>query len=118
MNDAKDIEKAIDNELRDLCRKIEAKLNYKPTVLMQMIDNHGGRETIKRLIDRPEPSPGYKKLAKLNELDFTVEVLLLDHIEWHSLFKEKVLLTAIRRVTKSNKDRKLALQLSHPENTI
>jgi hypothetical protein len=118
MDDKKDIEKAIENELRDLCLRIEAKLNYRPTALIDMIEKYGGLKTVKRLIDRPEPSSGYKKLARLDELDFTAEMLLLENEEWHSLFKYDTIMTAVRRINQTNKERKLALKTSYSENTI
>lgn len=101
MDNKKAIEKAIEDELWKLCLKIEAKLNYSPIRLIAMIDNHGGLKTLKRLIDRPEPSAGYKRLAKLNALDFTAEMLLVEHVEWHPLFKNNVLAIAFKRTNQT-----------------
>ena len=62
------------------------KIDYNATRFLQMIHEHGGLTTAKILINAPNVSFGYTKLWEMHRLDLTVEALVYENSEWHSLF--------------------------------
>ena len=61
-------------------------IGYTASYFYQMIHQHGGLYTAKYLINSNAVSSGYTKLWELNRLDLTVEALVYENSEWHSLF--------------------------------
>jgi len=65
----------------------EAKeIGYTATRFFQMIHEHGGLNAAKILINSPKASAGYDKLWDMKRLDLSVEALVYENSEWHSLF--------------------------------
>ena len=65
----------------------EAKaIGYTAARFLQMIHEHGGLDAAKILINSPKASSGYDKLWHMKRLDLTVEALVYENSEWHSLF--------------------------------
>lgn len=64
--------------------KTEAK--YPANVFYRMLNDHGGVDTAKRLINAPNQSDGYAELYLRNRLDLTVEAIVVDNPRWHALF--------------------------------
>ena len=65
----------------------EAKaIGYTPSYFFQMLHQHGGLSTAKILINATKVSSGYFRLWEMNRLDLTVEALVYENSEWHSLF--------------------------------
>lgn len=62
------------------------KLGYRPTGMLQMIENHGAIETARRLITGP-PSDGYARLAMLGRLDLAIESIVQKE-PWSRLFTD------------------------------
>jgi len=60
--------------------------HYKASIFLNMVIDHGGRETAIRLIHAPKISDGYAALLLRNRLDLTVEALIHDNARWHPLF--------------------------------
>ena len=72
------------------------KLGYRPTGMLQMIENHGAIETARRLITGP-PSEGYARLAMLGRLDLAVESIVQKE-PWRRLFTDEELKRARARL--------------------
>lgn len=58
---------------------------YNATRFLQMLGEHGGVETARRLL--PYMSDGFTQLWQRNRLDLTVEFLILQP-QWHDLFSD------------------------------
>jgi len=72
--------------------------NYNATRFLQMLHENGGLETAHILINAPTVSDGYTALWKRGRLDLTVEALILDNPEYHSLFTDDELRSAKNRL--------------------
>lgn len=71
---------------------------YVPTYFMQMLAQHGGRETAKRLLAKSEPQEGLFELWRLNLLHESMEAVICDNPRFHELFTQKELNEAHRRL--------------------
>jgi hypothetical protein len=71
--------------------------DYTPTLLINMINDHGAVEAVKRLINNPKPSSGYTKLWELKALNLSMEAIILEK-EWESIFSEEERLKAKKRL--------------------
>jgi hypothetical protein len=63
-----------------------------------MIDDRGGVQTAKYLINAPKPSDGYTALYERQRLDLTVEALVVEDSRWHVLFTAEEVQKAARRL--------------------
>lgn len=61
-------------------------IGYTAKYFLQMLHQHGGLSTAKILINAATASYGYTKLFKMGRLDLTVEALVYENSEWHTLF--------------------------------
>ena len=78
----------------------EAKeIGYTPTKFFCMLNELGGLQTARQLINAPQPSDGYTRLWELKRLDLSVEAVVHDNEEWHSLFTQAELDRCRRRLT-------------------
>ena len=68
---------------------------YTATRFLQMLTDHGGVETVRRLL--PQMSDGFSQLWQRNRLDLTVEYLILEQ-RWHDLFSDEERDLARRRL--------------------
>ena len=73
------------------------KRGYVPTYFLQMLVEHGGVETAKRLLAKSEPQTGLFELWQLNLLHESMEAAVLQD-KFHSLFTETELDEAHRRL--------------------
>ena len=73
------------------------KRGYVPTYFLQMLAEHGGVETAKRLLAKSEPQTGLFELWQLNLLHESMEAAVLQD-KFHSLFTETELAEAHRRL--------------------
>lgn len=73
------------------------KRGYVPTYFLQMLAEHGGVETAKRLLAKSEPQTGLFELWQLNLLHESMEAAVLQD-KFHSLFTEAELAEAHRRL--------------------
>jgi hypothetical protein len=69
---------------------------YNATYFVQMLDEHGGLETARRLVLRPAPSDGFTKLWEMKRLDLSVEALVL-RSEFRPLVGSEMVSAARRR---------------------
>lgn len=72
----------------DIYKRALTEANYKPSVFLRMVGEHGGYETARRLIHSDHVSDGYVKLFERGRLDLTVEAVIIDNQQWHELFRD------------------------------
>lgn len=70
---------------------------YNPTYFIQMLEQHGGLETARRLLAGSEPQTGLFKLYELGLLDESMEVVVLRE-RFAPLFTETELAEARHRL--------------------
>ncbi|MCL2007895.1 MAG: hypothetical protein FWG77_07385 [Treponema sp.] len=70
---------------------------YKPTVFINMINDHGEVEAVRRLINNPQASYGFEKLWRMNALHLSLEAIILEE-EWIELFSEDERVRARRKL--------------------
>ncbi len=61
------------------------RLGYKPTEFIRMVHERGGVETVRTLLNKSTPSPGFDRLWELKRLDLTAEAHILQP-QWRELF--------------------------------
>jgi len=83
------IESKLRNELehRAFLAKIECK--YNPTRFLQMLNQYGAKETVKRLISE-QASDGYTRLYLEGRLDLSIEATILEE-PYRQLFSKEEL---------------------------
>lgn len=74
-----------------------AELGYRPTRFLQMVQERGGIEAARDLIDRQTPSSGFTRLWELKRLDLSVEALATSN-EFRSLFSDEHIDIATKRL--------------------
>lgn len=79
-------EQQFDADMMDIYRRALTEVRYNATRYHQMLIEHGGLETARMLINTNAVSEGYTALWERGRLDLTVEALVLDHPQYHSLF--------------------------------
>ncbi len=78
------------------------KRGYVATYFLQMLEDHGGVETAKRLLAKGEPQTGLFELWKLGILHESIEAVLCDNTKYHSLFTTEEIAEAHRRLEELN----------------
>lgn len=73
---------------------------YSPNELRNQISRYGAVEASRRLINAPRVSEGYTKLSLACRLDLTIEALIYDNSQWHSLFTSEELEICKKRLNK------------------
>ena len=71
---------------------------YIPTYFMQMLSEHGGVQTAKRLLAKSEPQTGLFELWNLGILYESMEAIICDNPRFHSLLKPAEIAEARRRL--------------------
>lgn len=64
-----------------------AELDYHPIVFLQMVHEHGGVETARRLLGTPEAQQGLSTLWERERLDISMEALVVQE-RWKPLFSD------------------------------
>ena len=72
--------------------------DYTASYFYQMLEESGGVGAAKRLLNTDTPSKGFTRLWECGRLDLTVEAVVWDNNEWHSLFTQEELKVAQRRL--------------------
>jgi len=76
---------------------MKTQYNYTPTIFINMINQYGAIEAVKKLINNPKPSSGYTKLWGLNALNLSMEAIIQEE-EWKCLFTDDECLKAKKRL--------------------
>lgn len=93
-----DLERQFDEAMMELYRRAKSEVGYNATRFLQMLMDHRGVETARRLLDAPEVSDGYAALCEHGRLDLTVEAMVNAHPEFHVFFNERQLKVARDRL--------------------
>ncbi len=91
-----DLEAELTTALRGTYEAARAR-GYIATYFLQMLEEHGGRETAKRLLAKREPQAGLFELWRLSLLHESMEAVVLQD-RFRSLFTEDELAEARRRL--------------------
>ena len=86
-----DLQKRFDLEMLNIYRRAKFEAKYNATRFLHMLNEHGGLETARILINSSTVSEGYTALWERGRLDLTVEALIHDNPEWHVLFTKNEL---------------------------
>ena len=77
----------------------EAKgIGYTPSLFRRMLHEQGALRTARQLINASRPSDGYTRLWELGRLDLSVEAVVYNNAEWHSLFTDDELQRCRKRL--------------------
>lgn len=94
----KELKTRFNKAMFDLYHQTLNEVKYNATLFFEMLNRHGGVETAHRLLSTKEPSTGYTKLWELKKLNLSVEAVIWDNKEYHSLFSNEELETAKKRL--------------------
>lgn len=83
------LEKEFDQQMLNIYQRAKSEAGYTAGAFFQMLERNGGLETARYLINTSKPSDGYTALYLRNRLDLTVEAVVWDNPQYHSLFSEK-----------------------------
>ncbi|MGA7809941.1 hypothetical protein, partial [Bradyrhizobium sp.] len=92
--------RAFERAMRDIFTEA-AKLGYRPTEFLRMVEREGALPAARRLIMSSAPTSGFTRLWELKRLDLTVEALALRE-PWRRLFSEAELGQARQRLERLN----------------
>jgi hypothetical protein len=87
-----------DNAMMGIYTRALSEVNYRASIFLNMLHQHRGLETARRLIHSPTVSDGYTALWGLGRLDLTVEALIVENPVWHGLFTNEELEICKRRL--------------------
>ena len=93
-----DVERRFGEAMLATCREAK-KIGYTPSVFLRMLNENGAMQTARQLINASQPSSGYTRLWMLGRLDLSVEAIVHDNPEWHSLFTRDELDRCKKRLT-------------------
>ena len=87
-----------DNAMMNIYTRALSEVNYKASIFLNMLHQHRGLETARRLIHSQTVSDGYTALWELGRLDLTVEALIVENPAWHELFSTEEIAICERRL--------------------
>ncbi|TAV75085.1 hypothetical protein [Rhizobium leguminosarum] len=90
--------KRFDAAMFDIYRRAKSEAKYNATVFLKMLNDRGGLETAKFLINADKQSDGFTALHLAGRLDLTVEAMIIEDARWHSLFSPDEIAKAKRRL--------------------
>lgn len=91
------IEAAFETALRGTYEAARER-GYVATYFLQMLEEHGGVETAKRLLSKSESQTGLFELWNLGLLHESMEAVICDHPRYHTLFTQAEIEEAKRRL--------------------
>lgn len=92
-----DLEREFDAAMMNIYVRALREADYPAHRYHQMLCEHGGLETAKRLVNATNVSEGYTALWERKRLDLTVEALIQDK-KWRELFSDEELKKAQKRL--------------------
>ena len=93
-----DLQNRFDLAMLSIYKRAKYEAKYNATRYLQMLDNYGGLDTARILINAPNVSDGYTALWERGRLDLTVEALIFDNPEYHELFTREELAIVKKRL--------------------
>ena len=98
------LEAEFNNAMMNLYRAPKEECDYNATYFLNMLFEHGGVETARRMLAGPQaPQYGFTKLYECERLDITVECVVLNR-RFQELFEDHELDTAHQRLREYNFD--------------
>lgn len=94
------LEKTFDAEMRNIFDEA-SKLGYRPMYFLRMVQQLGGLEAARRLIDSPTPAEGFTRLFELGRIDLSVEAIASQE-RFRTLFTDEQLRRAADRLKEVN----------------
>ncbi|MYA35073.1 MAG: hypothetical protein F4058_03985 [Rhodothermaceae bacterium] len=85
------LESQFHEAMLDIYRRAKVEAKYNASVFLQMVVDQGGLQAARTLINSKDPSSGYTRLWELNRLDLSVEAVVLQTSDFHTLFTEQEL---------------------------
>ena len=95
------LEDQFDEAMLEIYRRALSECKYNATRFLQMVNQHGGLQAAKTLINAPTLSDGFTALWQCGRLDLTVEAVALDP-KWRDLFSDEELARAKKRLVDLN----------------
>lgn len=86
---ANSVEERFDAAMMDIYLRAKSEAQYNLARYFHMLAEHRGLQTARILLHADTVSEGYTALWERGRLDLTVEALIWDHPEFHSLFTEE-----------------------------
>ena len=74
------------------------KEGYTPSYFLRIVDEQGGIDAARVLINRKKPTDGFRKLWELGRLDLSAEALVKNNPRYHGLFSQQTIQNATRRL--------------------
>jgi hypothetical protein len=93
-----DIKRRFDLAMYELYRRAKDEAHYNAIRYLHMLDANGGLATAHTLINGSTVTEGYTALWERGRLDLTVEALIVENPEFHTLFTEAELRIAEKRL--------------------
>lgn len=90
--DNQELEKKLYYTLQSAMEELK-KLKYNPRYFLEMLNEHGAIKTCKILINQNKITTGLNRICMLNRLDLSMEAIIYDNKEFHSLFNQDELKT-------------------------
>lgn len=84
-----DLERSFHEAMIGIYHRAKDETGYTPSYFLKMVNDLGGVEAARRLVNSQTPSDGYTKLWELSRLDMSVEALVAFEPEWRSLFSRQ-----------------------------
>jgi len=81
-----EILREFEDAMHNIYHRALKEAKYKASGFLNMLLEHRGLETARRLIHSPRVSDGYTALWERRRLDLTVEALIYNNEKWHALF--------------------------------
>ena len=82
------IESQFHEGMLEIYRRAKDEAKYNASLFLRMVEEQGGFQAARTLINSANPSSGYTRLWKLKRLDLSVEVVVLQSSQFHPLFTE------------------------------
>jgi hypothetical protein len=99
--------KQFDRAMFEIYSRAKSEAGYNATIFLRMLGDRGGLATAKYLINSAKPSDGYTQLYERGRLDLTVEAMVTENSEWHTLFTNGELEKARLRLTQYGYSRRI-----------
>jgi hypothetical protein len=94
----KKLAEEFDEAMHGIYRRAHSEAGYKASIFLNMLFEHGGVETARRLIHSPKVSDGYTALWERGRLDLTVEAMICDNEKWQPLFSSEEIAICRKRL--------------------
>jgi hypothetical protein len=91
------LEVEFERQMVSIYEKANDACGYRPVRFLQMVHEHGGLETAKRLLSKQEAQIGLSILWENNRLDLSMEALVLNP-RYQPLFNDQEITTARERL--------------------